>query len=62
MEVIVAIVNPAGVAILLFVATHKSPGISYDGGYADYVIALPTEALAIIPDRLSGVIIGVRLL
>ena len=30
------------------------PGISYDGGYADYVIA-PTQALAIIPDKLSAV-------
>jgi D-arabinose 1-dehydrogenase-like Zn-dependent alcohol dehydrogenase len=29
------------------------PGISYDGGYADYMIA-PTEALAIIPDELSA--------
>ena len=29
------------------------PGISYDGGYADYVIA-PTEALASIPDELSA--------
>jgi D-arabinose 1-dehydrogenase-like Zn-dependent alcohol dehydrogenase len=29
------------------------PGISYDGGYADYVIA-PTEALASIPDKLSA--------
>jgi D-arabinose 1-dehydrogenase-like Zn-dependent alcohol dehydrogenase len=29
------------------------PGISYDGGYADYMIA-PTEALAIIPDGLSA--------
>jgi D-arabinose 1-dehydrogenase-like Zn-dependent alcohol dehydrogenase len=29
------------------------PGISYDGGYADYMIA-PTEALAIIPDGLSS--------
>jgi D-arabinose 1-dehydrogenase-like Zn-dependent alcohol dehydrogenase len=28
------------------------PGISYDGGYADYMIA-PTEALASIPDKLS---------
>jgi D-arabinose 1-dehydrogenase-like Zn-dependent alcohol dehydrogenase len=28
------------------------PGISYDGGYADYMIA-PTEALASIPDELS---------
>src|SRR5438067_11015208 len=30
------------------------PGFSYDGGYADYVIA-PTEALASIPDQLSAV-------
>ena len=29
------------------------PGISYDGGYSDYVI-VPTEALAIIPDELSA--------
>jgi D-arabinose 1-dehydrogenase-like Zn-dependent alcohol dehydrogenase len=29
------------------------PGISYDGGYADYMIA-PTEALVIIPDELSA--------
>jgi D-arabinose 1-dehydrogenase-like Zn-dependent alcohol dehydrogenase len=29
------------------------PGISYDGGYADYMIA-PTEALAVIPDELSA--------
>jgi D-arabinose 1-dehydrogenase-like Zn-dependent alcohol dehydrogenase len=29
------------------------PGISYDGGYADYMIA-PTEALASIPDELSA--------
>ena len=29
------------------------PGISYDGGYADYMIA-PIEALAIIPDELSA--------
>jgi D-arabinose 1-dehydrogenase-like Zn-dependent alcohol dehydrogenase len=28
------------------------PGISYDGGYADYMIA-PTEALALIRDELS---------
>ncbi|MBV9178364.1 MAG: alcohol dehydrogenase catalytic domain-containing protein, partial [Nitrososphaeraceae archaeon] len=30
------------------------PGISYDGGYADYVIA-PTEALASIPEQLSAI-------
>ena len=29
------------------------PGISYDGGYADYVI-VPTEAVASIPDELSA--------
>jgi D-arabinose 1-dehydrogenase-like Zn-dependent alcohol dehydrogenase len=28
------------------------PGISYDGGYADYMIA-PTQALALIPEELS---------
>ena len=27
------------------------PGISYDGGYADYMIA-PMEALALIPEQL----------
>jgi D-arabinose 1-dehydrogenase-like Zn-dependent alcohol dehydrogenase len=30
------------------------PGISYDGGYADYVIA-PIEALASIPEQLSAI-------
>src|SRR5438093_6006620 len=30
------------------------PGISYDGGYADYMIA-PIEALALIPEQLSAV-------
>jgi len=29
------------------------PGISYDGGYSDYVI-VPTETLAIIPDELTA--------
>jgi D-arabinose 1-dehydrogenase-like Zn-dependent alcohol dehydrogenase len=33
------------------------PGISYDGGYADYMIA-PAEALASIPDDLSAVEAG----
>ena len=33
------------------------PGISYDGGYADYVVA-PFEALASIPDELSAVEAG----
>src|SRR5581483_7685483 len=31
----------------------KTPGISYDGGYAEYMIA-PIEALAAIPDELSA--------
>lgn len=33
------------------------PGISYDGGYADYMIA-PVGALALIPDELSAVEAG----
>jgi D-arabinose 1-dehydrogenase-like Zn-dependent alcohol dehydrogenase len=35
----------------------KVPGISYDGGYAEYMIA-PIEALASIPDELSAVEAG----
>jgi D-arabinose 1-dehydrogenase-like Zn-dependent alcohol dehydrogenase len=37
-----------------FVTCHflQIPGFTYDGGYADYMIA-PTEALASIPDELS---------
>ncbi len=31
----------------------KTPGISYDGGYGDYMIA-PIEALAAIPDGLAA--------
>ena len=34
-------------------AEGKVPGISYDGGYADYMIA-PFEALASVPDELSS--------
>src|SRR5580704_15018161 len=34
-------------------ATGQIPGISYDGGYADYMIA-PFEALAAIPDDLDA--------
>ncbi len=33
--------------------TAQTPGVSYDGGYADYMIA-PFEALAAIPDALSA--------
>ncbi len=32
----------------------KIPGISYDGGYAEYMVA-PVEALAVMPDSLSDV-------
>lgn len=32
----------------------KTPGVAYDGGYAEYTIA-PIEALALIPDELSAV-------
>jgi D-arabinose 1-dehydrogenase-like Zn-dependent alcohol dehydrogenase len=32
----------------------QTPGISYDGGYADYVV-VPIEALALIPEELSAV-------
>ena len=35
----------------------KIPGITYDGGYADYVI-VPFEALALIPDDLPAVEAG----
>ena len=34
-------------------ANAQIPGISYDGGYADYMIA-PTEALVHIPDDISA--------
>lgn len=33
------------------------PGISYDGGYADYMIA-PTGALVLIPNELSAIEAG----
>ena len=35
----------------------RIPGISYDGGYADYLIA-PAMALAAVPDSLSGSEVG----
>jgi D-arabinose 1-dehydrogenase-like Zn-dependent alcohol dehydrogenase len=37
--------------------TAQVPGITYDGGYADYMIA-PAEALALIPEDLSAVEAG----
>jgi D-arabinose 1-dehydrogenase-like Zn-dependent alcohol dehydrogenase len=42
-----------------FVTCHRGqiPGITFDGGYADYVI-VPFEALALIPDDLSFVDAG----
>jgi D-arabinose 1-dehydrogenase-like Zn-dependent alcohol dehydrogenase len=36
---------------------RQTPGITYDGGYADYMIA-PAEALALVPDELSAVEAG----
>lgn len=38
-------------------AKPQVPGISYDGGYAEYLIA-PIEALALIPESLSPVEVG----
>lgn len=35
----------------------KTPGISYDGGYAEYMVA-PVDALALIPDEISFVDAG----
>lgn len=35
-------------------ANGKIPGITYDGGYAEYMIA-PKEALALIPEELSAI-------
>ncbi len=35
----------------------QTPGVSYDGGYAEYMIA-PIEALALIPEGLSPVEVG----
>lgn len=35
----------------------RVPGISYDGGYAEYMVA-PVQALALIPDELSAVEAG----
>ena len=53
MEVIVVIVNHVDVVILLLVRYAQVPGISYDGGYSDYVI-VPHEAVALVPDGLSA--------
>src|SRR5919106_7001489 len=53
-EVIVANVNPAGVRDFVTCKYAQVPGISYDGGYADYMIA-PIEALALIPEQLLAI-------
>ena len=37
----------------MLVGTEQVTGMTYDGGYADYMIA-PTAALALIPDNLSA--------
>ncbi len=50
---IAATASRAVAAILLPVFAARFPGISYDGGYADYMIA-PFEALALVPDELEA--------
>ena len=44
----------AAAEIFAIAATCKIPGISYDGGYQEYMVA-PVEALVAIPDTLSDV-------
>lgn len=51
---IAAIAIPAGVAIFGCLISLQTTGISFDGGYADYMIA-PAVAVAAIPDQLSPV-------
>ena len=46
-------VSKAGVDISFIATTPKVAGISYDGGYQQYMVA-PVEALAAIPDTLSA--------
>lgn len=45
--------NPCRYGDFVNCTTMKVCGISYDGGYADYMIA-PAQALALIPDELSA--------
>ena len=47
-------VAPAGAEIFAIAENLKIPGISYDGGYQQYMVA-PVEALVAIPDGLSDV-------
>ena len=51
--VIAVIAHPAAGGDFITCANGKIPGISYDGGYAEYMIA-PFEALAAIPDDLQA--------
>jgi D-arabinose 1-dehydrogenase-like Zn-dependent alcohol dehydrogenase len=46
--------NPCRRGDFILCENQQIPGISYDGGYADYVIA-PANALALIPDELADV-------
>jgi len=46
--------NPCRRGDFILCENQKISGISYDGGYADYVIA-PANALALIPDDLTDV-------
>ena len=48
------LVFPAGEEILRIAANLKVAGISYDGGYQQYMVA-PVEALVAIPESLSDV-------
>ena len=52
MAAIAGIARPAGAGDFITCANGQIPGISYDGGYADYMIA-PFEALAAVPDELT---------
>src|SRR5262250_1415433 len=49
-----ALASRAGVEIFANCRTLKIPGISYDGGYQQYIVA-PVEALAAIPRGLTDV-------
>jgi D-arabinose 1-dehydrogenase-like Zn-dependent alcohol dehydrogenase len=49
--------NPCRRGDFILCENQQIPGISYDGGYSDYVIA-PANALALIPDELADVDAG----
>ncbi len=46
--------NPCRRGHFILCENGKTPGLTYDGGYAEYMVA-PVEALALIPDELSSV-------